>query len=1073
MDCGHDPGYRLPRSAGLSLCLGCFFDAFQAGAQGSASVHELSAIIFGPEGRAQCLASRLLWRTSFLKWSAEALATSAEPAAHLHLIDFLSRCVAEEFLGQATMACGVDSRKAAVSGMLLEALVSHVAQHCTTYTVDVGSKAPSLGILLLFHLLERILEACGAVPAVLESLCRNLEASGSVLATLVSSLACETVEPEHEDDRFRHSPGSLLLRLCERGSPALGAALTSAAARLSRTLAAATPGSQTATTLLAMYRMCALHPELFECLLSGDVTAHAESIAVGLSRHLTCQEPALRAAAAELAEDFGAHFAGHEEDERVEGWMRKAHLAQWLMEACQSGEDLATRAAAARAMGRFADDPVLLQGLQTSAADALVYACADAVRLPGAAAARRGLLLSATGSLERLAPGAGAYNPEVLVPLLRAAEQLPLRPGQGSVTLEECMEPVYLSAANRPPDLSSSECLGSLLGLAAALALRKEVGSRPVMYGALCKLFVGVADAAWASIQSRLAGADEGWHCADPVLSDVDVMVRCAEKIGSVAPSDQSLPKSHLVASLAALLWPLLELDTSSWSEDQALSLRGCLVKLGHLVPELCTEDDCEMLSEDLPQAEGSAMSDTSLAAGRLLTVLLAPYLSLGTTSLQLLVKPRDLCLASASLHSGQRPDTFMAWLVLGAALRASGHKGAELEEVALESLMEAALPLLPLRTVASLAAAVGRAVTRAAALPERAAFATEALGQASRALRGAAAQSMAYTGADEEWRLLKEDGAAELGSALGWLLVTVEDAEDAKDVLLSAVVLEYLEGCRLGGQVLENGSTTEIVCEPGDWTWLSQCLPSPMWMAQRVEVLLGHALQVHIDGLTMHSRAAAGGMLALMTTCLAESKAAGAMVSNHVVAGIAMKWQHSAMSEASLDAGEVRLVECIALFLLQQLASAPSGALQRSPLLAIVLETLQCKQKIAALATEVAAVALFRAWDVAQLRDLTAPSHALGKRLMEQGLMAQAGCPSHDVSGWAIISAWLLLLGAEGPTSAPRGPGLNLKSRSFQDWAQALDGHHSVVAFQPLGICLPELQRETVVDRLLLRRPA
>ena len=26
-------------------------------------------------------------------------------------------------------------------------------------------------------------------------------------------------------------------------------------------------------------RLCALHPHLFECLLSGDVTAHAESIA--------------------------------------------------------------------------------------------------------------------------------------------------------------------------------------------------------------------------------------------------------------------------------------------------------------------------------------------------------------------------------------------------------------------------------------------------------------------------------------------------------------------------------------------------------------------------------------------------------------------------------------------------------------------------------------------------------------------------------------------------------------------------------------------------------------------------
>ena len=91
-----------------------------------------------------------------------------------------------------------------------------------------------------------------------------------------------------------------------------------------------------------------------------------------------------------------------DDDERVDGWMRKAHLAQWLIEACrapsvggslgtislscplgccvdeainsstatvflgslrgQSGEDLATRAAAARAMGRFADDPVQSSG---------------------------------------------------------------------------------------------------------------------------------------------------------------------------------------------------------------------------------------------------------------------------------------------------------------------------------------------------------------------------------------------------------------------------------------------------------------------------------------------------------------------------------------------------------------------------------------------------------------------------------------------------------------------------------------------------------------------------------------
>ncbi|CAE7240028.1 unnamed protein product, partial [Symbiodinium natans] len=243
----------------------------------------------------------------------------------------------------------------------------------------------------------------------------------------------------------------------------------------------------------------------------------------------------------------------------------------------------------------------------------------------------------------------------------------------------------------------------------------------------------------------------------------------------------------------------------------------------------------------------------------------------------------------------------------------------------------------------------------------------------------------MAYTGADEEWRLLRGDAGGGLESALGWLLATAEEPEDSKDILLGAVMLEYLEGHRAASEAPDNGAAgAEIRCEPGEWTWLSRCLPSPMWMAQRVEVLLGHALQVHIDGLTMHSRAAACGMLALMTACLGDSKAAGAMASNHTVAGIAMKWQQSALSEASSDPGEARLIECIALFLLQQLASAPSAALQRSPLLAMVLETLQCKQGVALLAPEVAAVALFRAWDVAQLRDLAAAGgHALGKRLI------------------------------------------------------------------------------------------
>ena len=66
-----------------------------------------------------------------------------------------------------------------------------------------------------------------------------------------------------------------------------------------------------AYTISDTARMCALHPSLLRAvLLSGDVTFDAESIAVGLSRHLASSEAPLMAAAAELVEDLGVIFAG-------------------------------------------------------------------------------------------------------------------------------------------------------------------------------------------------------------------------------------------------------------------------------------------------------------------------------------------------------------------------------------------------------------------------------------------------------------------------------------------------------------------------------------------------------------------------------------------------------------------------------------------------------------------------------------------------------------------------------------------------------------------------------------------
>ncbi|CAJ1453059.1 unnamed protein product [Effrenium voratum] len=356
---------------------------------------------------------------------------SAHSSTAPQLINMLTRMVAEECLGQASVSCSVE-RHAAVGGMLLEALVAHVAQHCT-------QKAP--GLAQLFQLLESILEAFGAAPAALDTLSRSLESSSPVLAALVSV----------PDDG---SGGGLLLRLAERGGKELSPHLARESRRLAHSLAEAQPGSQLATTLLALYRMCALHPELFESLLSGDLTAHAESIAVGLSRHLACEVSALRLAAAELAEDFAAFFEG-----AVEGWMRKAHLAQWLVEACRRGEDLGARAAACRALGRL-DEP----RLQTAAADALMDACSFALSVTAPVGEKRQVLQMAAESLSRC-PGSGAFAPQQLVAILRAAVDT-----EGDL-LEDCLEPVYFCVTHRPMDSEMSiSCLAELLDATTALA---------------------------------------------------------------------------------------------------------------------------------------------------------------------------------------------------------------------------------------------------------------------------------------------------------------------------------------------------------------------------------------------------------------------------------------------------------------------------------------------------------------------------------------------------------------------------------------------------------------------------
>ncbi|CAJ1335040.1 unnamed protein product [Effrenium voratum] len=653
MACSH-------RVTGKTPCLECFYEAL---GHDDSAVQRLSATVLGSEGRALCLGSRLLWRTSFLKRCTDDFLASAHSSAAPQLINMLTRMVAEECLGQASVSCSVE-RHAAVGGMLLEALVAHVAQHCT-------QKAP--GLAQLFQLLESILEAFGAAPAALDTLSRTIESSSPVLAALVSV----------PDDG---SGGGLLLRLAERGGKELSPHLARESRRLAHSLAEAQPGSQLATTLLALYRMCALHPELFESLLSGDLTAHAAE-----SRH----------------------------DGRLQG------------------------------------------------------------------------------------------------------------------------------------------------------------------------------------------------------LPELDLLIRAAELLGR-----GSLRKAELVRALAAALWPALELG-ASFSEEQAAAFIKCCLQLDYLVPKLM--DNEVLLAEDGP--EGAA---EELAAGQLMAVLLIPFLSVDAVSLQPLVPPSELQrLCSALLRSED------AWLARAAAAAAAE---TDLEEAELDRLAMG-LPPLPLRAVVLLTCAVGRCAQKAAGFA--CGFAGEKLALAWGPLLAETRRSMAEPNAQEEWRLLKNllpNGRNQLITALGWLLASAEEAEDAKDILLRAIELECASP------------------EKEDWRWLSNCLPSPLWMAQRLEVLLGHALE---------DPAAGCGMLALITLCLADVKAAAVIVSSHAVAGIAMKWQRSASQP-----GDARLIEGIGLFMLQQLAAAPAGALQHSPVLAILLETLQSPSGCCLL-PELAALAHFRAWDVPRLREL------------------------------------------------------------------------------------------------------
>lgn len=977
MTCSHARGIA-------GWCLECFFDRLADGSA-STAIQEVTSTLFSPEGRAQRLVTKLLWRTAFLKRCTEVLGSQRSPEMSLKLLELVARMFAEELLGSASISCGVarPNHKGDVDGMLLDALVAHIDHQCR-------SEAP--GVLLLFQLLENILEACGAAPDVREALCRRIQSSKAIVSALVSSMTLETEMDISEES------GALLLRLLERGGHEFLAPLAQNCGRIARALAEAKPSSQRGTTLLALYRMCALHQSLLSALLlSGDVTSDAESIAVGLSRHLASSEGALMAAAAELVEDLGAIFIG--EDVQVEGWLRKAQLAQWLIECLRRG-DLSARCAACRALrGQLPLDDQL-RPLHAVAADALMDACGDALSLASSGAERQQLLQAAAEALERLnrEETCGLFAPQKLIPLLRAAKDLSQ---EGSLSLDDCLAPVCF-CMQRPMDVHQlPQHFYELFEVAIELAAQQDLKGHSFVSEMLSQLMVMLCNASWmhVSASSNFTHLTE----REGHLGDIALLIHFAQKLGGIA---KNWPLPDLVVSLAAALWPVLD-NSANFNAEQVISLKNCCLQLSFLVPQLFDVP----LFEELQGAE--VVLNDNQSAGQLLSVLLVPYLMVDGTSLSLLVPSHELFSSCQLLLDGlpfPPPNDGNEAVVLGALL-AAAESSASLGEMALERLVAGDLPLLPLRSVVSLTCAVCR-VTAASTSPHTARLRSSQIATAAATLRRGAARSMQGARAQEEWRQLKvpgdqrdaiHQGPANLTTALGFLLASAEDMEEARDILLGAVVLEDATG-----MIQADGSR-------GDWQWLADCLPSPRWMAQNVEVLLGHALQEDV----------ACGMLTLMSSCLTDSKAAALMASNHAIAGLAMRWQRSAEHH-----GTSELVKCIGLFMLQQLAATPGDALQHSPLLALLAETLQCNPS-AALVPELAVLAFYRAWDVPKLRqDEKGPATLSGPRLnpalldrleraVEQDSMDTSTNGICDSTiAWALVTSSLLLTGSPLPTS-------------------------------------------------------
>eukprot|EP00929_Paragymnodinium_shiwhaense_P051501 TRINITY_DN25907_c0_g1_i8.p1 TRINITY_DN25907_c0_g1~~TRINITY_DN25907_c0_g1_i8.p1 ORF type:complete len:931 (+),score=205.65 TRINITY_DN25907_c0_g1_i8:117-2909(+) len=860
-------GFRLlgPRNSATlgqaSLCLECIFERLPhpkvLEAWKMAAIEELSMFVFNADARGQRLAGRLLWRTPLLQRTVDVIVECAlvQRAATDLLLDFSARCVVEEHEA-AVAAGGVLQRygnarqqrtQDALDAVVALAL-SKAAKLPGDYdfaTVHDGWRNPALIFL------ARTLASLTREGA--DRLVEKVESASPLLAGLLWAIR---VPPTCHADLEAEAASSILLRVAERqsGLEALNPHLVSASAQLCEKFAAVEAGSAPATTMLALFSLCALQPASLLSCLSGTDGGFAQltKMACGVQAHLRSGSATSQAAAASLVEAVAAALP----EDFVGVWFSSFGLAEWLLSACLDGLDFSAKAAAARATGFLVRDKILLNRVRGFAADVLLDACAAAVTTrpsqgsssvgfdgttadvvaPGASQveARRELLEAAAASLQKIL-GAACAQPvaaEKLTRLLRAASiaqgrasPAMLRDADTSPPLVwDCLLPVQLTLAGRAlePALEPAVALEVLEGILELGALQ-DVEALDLVLGTLCALLQAVA----LSVKSwRQQDSCEVGEAPDFVLFKHRLLAvvrslgdRLSGEVCSAALLEVAVP------AFAVVLWPASGLaaasqdgkETQLWFDDWW----NTVTHLGPLVRILLF---CHgMPAGDVLQKEAQGMLRFA-EVERLLACLLAPALRSGAgppglpapgdqmssgnpweplgQAPPLLLPLEDLAGCCAGLLCRQQSEQLApsGMLTAAAALHTLARHGSdlgflgELLPAAAEGqawvLEQRSLQHLGLRGCIFLAASLVRHAAEDAMDPT--------CGSRSEAVQAALLGRLACDSAGDEWAVLRRDEAgrrsfsADVVTSVRWLLQQ-QASRGAQEALLSLVRLEYL----------------------------------------------------------------------------------------------------------------------------------------------------------------------------------------------------------------------------------------------------------------------------------------